>query len=77
MAEQTENLLHCHSAVLAHNKQVVKVICHKTASPPQMDGSIVFGRWRQCTLPRGHNGATWRLWLYLFPSDHRSVQSKQ
>ena len=29
-------------------KQVVKVIWHKTASPPHMDGSIVFARWCQC-----------------------------
>ena len=28
-------------------KQVVKVIWHKAASPPHMDGSVVFARWRQ------------------------------
>jgi len=28
--------------------QVVKVIWHKAASPPQMDGSAVFFKWRQC-----------------------------
>jgi len=30
------------------NKQVVKVIWHKAASPPHMDGSVAFARWRQC-----------------------------
>jgi len=30
-------------------KQVVKVIWHKPASQPHMDGSVVFIRWRQCT----------------------------
>jgi len=29
-------------------KQVVKVIWRKAASPPHMDGSVVFFRWRQC-----------------------------
>jgi len=42
---------------------VVKVILHKTASPPQTDGSTVFTRWRQCAFPCGHNGATW--WIRL------------
>jgi len=32
-------------------QQVATVIWHKAASPPQTDGSIVFARWRQCTLP--------------------------
>jgi len=27
--------------------QVVKVIWHKPASPPHMDGSVVFARWQQ------------------------------
>jgi len=33
-----------------HNKeQVVKVIFgHKAASPPHINGSAVFARWRQC-----------------------------
>jgi len=44
---------------------VVKVIWHKAASPPQTDASVVFARWRQCALPRGHIGATWRIWLKL------------
>jgi len=35
-------------------KQVVKVIWHKTASPLQTDGSIVFARWRQCALMWAH-----------------------
>jgi len=30
-----------------------------------MDGSIVFTRWRQCALPCGHTGATWRMRLNL------------
>jgi len=30
------------------SKQVVKVIWHKAASPPHMDGSVVFFRWRRC-----------------------------
>jgi len=42
---------------------MVKVIGHKTASPPQTDGSIAFSRWRQCALPCWHIGATWRIWL--------------
>jgi len=29
-------------------KQVVKVIWHKAAAPPHMDGSVVFFRWPQC-----------------------------
>jgi len=29
-------------------EQVVKVIWLKAASPPHMDGSVVFARWRQC-----------------------------
>jgi len=29
------------------------------------DGSIVFARWRQCTLPWGNVGATWRIRLIL------------
>jgi len=46
-------------------QQVVKVIWHKTASPPQVDGSVVFARWRQCAHMGGHIGATWRIWLNL------------
>ena len=37
-----------------------QVIWHKTASPPQMDGWIVFARWRQCALPGSHV-AHWHL----------------
>ena len=44
---------------------MVKVIWHKTASPPQMDGSIVFARWRQCAQMGGYIGATWRIRLNL------------
>jgi len=31
-------------------EQVIKVIWHKAGSPPHMDGSVVFSRWRQCAL---------------------------
>jgi len=44
---------------------VVKVIWHKTASPPQTDDSVVFARWRQCIHMGGYIGATWRIWLNL------------
>jgi len=44
---------------------VVKVIWHKIASPPQTDGLIVFAMWRQCALPCGHIGDTWRIRLNL------------
>ena len=46
-------------------KQVVKVFWHKAASPPQTDSSVVFDRWRQCSLPLAHIGATWRIRLNL------------
>ena len=45
-----------------------KYIWHKTASPSQMDGSIVFARWRQYALPCGHIGATWWIWIFLHSS---------
>ena len=38
-----------HQCIHVTSQQVVKVIWHKAASPPQMDGSVVFARWRQCT----------------------------
>ena len=47
------------------NQQMVKIIWHKTASPPQTDGSIVLARWRQCAFPCGHIGATWPIRLNL------------
>jgi len=56
---------------------------HKTASQLQTDGSVVFTRWRQCALPCGHIGTTWRIWLNLCflrpiwvhnPKANRSVQ---
>jgi len=70
---------------------VVKVIWHKTASPRQTDGSIVFARWRQCALPSGHIGASpgesdWNCahWRHLanmielrLPSAHPSPQPKR
>jgi len=45
---------------------VVKVIWHKSVSPQQMDGSVVFTRWRQCALPWEHIGAAWRIRLNLY-----------
>jgi len=42
---------------LAVNQHVVRVIWHTTASPTQTDGSVVFTRCRQCSLPWG----TWHL----------------
>ena len=35
-------------------KQLVKVIWHKAASPPQTEDSVVFARLRKCALPWGH-----------------------
>jgi len=41
-----DQLLHMsHVCIL---KQVVKVVWYKAASPPHMDGSVVFARWLQC-----------------------------
>ena len=56
-------------------KQVVKVICHKTASPPQTDVSIVFARWCQCAHMGGHIGATWQIQLNLCFLQHTRVHS--
>jgi len=33
---------------LVNTVQVVKVICQQAVSPPQMNGSVVIARWRQC-----------------------------
>jgi len=45
---------------------VVKVIWHKTPSPPQTDGSIVFARWRQSASHVGKLAPLfWRIWLNL------------
>jgi len=55
---------------------VVKVIWHKTASPLQ---KIVFSRCRNCALPSGHIGATWRMRLnlcFLWPSGVRNPNGK-
>ena len=44
---------HC-SPIELLSQQLVKVTWHKTASPQQMDGTIVFTKWRrsrQCALP--------------------------
>jgi len=43
-----------------------KVIWHKTASPPQTDGSIVFARWHQCAFHVGIIGVTWQIRLNLY-----------
>jgi len=48
------------------------LVWHKTASPPQTDGSVVFARWRQCSLLWRHIGATWWIRLNLF--FHRSIR---
>jgi len=32
-------------------EQMVKLIWYKAASPPYMDGSVIFARWRQCAPP--------------------------
>jgi len=55
-----------------------RIISHKTARPLQMDVSIVFARWRQCALPCGHIGTTWRIRIELvLPSAHPSPQPKR
>jgi len=46
-----------------HYEQVLIVIWHKAALPPQADSSIVFARWHQCALPRGNIGTTCRIRL--------------
>jgi len=50
-----------------NTKQVVKVIWHKTASPPQTNGSMVFARW--------HIGATWQIRLNLCFLQHTGLHS--
>jgi len=55
----------CYTLRLHPEQQVVKVIWHKTTSPPHMDDSIVFARWRQCAFPCRNIGATWRIRLNL------------
>ena len=44
---------------------MVKVTWHKTASPLQKDGSVVFTRLHQCALQWGHIGTTWQTQLNL------------
>jgi len=61
------NVVGCHKSILGMQNQRLllmidvwsKVIWHKNALPPQMDGSIVFPRWRQYAFPCRHIGATW------------------
>jgi len=61
---------------------MVKVIWHKTPSPPQTDSSIIFVRCRQCVLPRGHIGTAWQIQVnglnlcFLWPM-HPIPQPKQ
>jgi len=57
------------------HEQVIKVIWHKTASPPQTDSSIVFARWRQCARRGGHIGATWRIRLNVCFLQYTRVHS--
>jgi len=66
---------HCMQQNIIKWKQVVKVIWHKTALPPQMDGSIVFARWRQCAHMGGHIGATRRIRLYSFGPPESTTQT--
>ena len=57
--------------LLEDPEQAVRVIWHKTASPPQTDGSVVFARWRQCAHMGGNIGATWWIWFnscFLWPT---------
>jgi len=54
---------------------MVKVIWHKTSSPPQTDGSVVFARWRQCAHMGGPIGATWWIRLNLCFLQHTQVHS--
>jgi len=55
----------CNLLVTLKQRQVVKVIWRKTASPPLTDGPIVFAKWCQYAFPCGHIGATWRIRLKL------------
>ena len=62
-----------------NEKQVVKVIWHKTASRSQTNGSIAFARWRQYALPcyyyyyyyLGH------LWSARSPRGHKCAMSAE
>jgi len=58
---------------------VVKVIWRKTASLPQIDGSIVFARWRPCALPCGHIGITRQIRqnLCYLPHTPKSTTKRQ
>jgi len=60
-------------------QQVVKVIWYKAASPTNMDGSLIFARWRQCAphlvQPNWHPHRTGSapaesLWVYQLPARH-------
>jgi len=58
-------------------QQVVKVNWNKAASLPQMDGSNIYARWRQCALPWEQIGATWWILMeHVLPSAHPSPQPK-
>jgi len=45
----------------------LKSVWLKAASPPHIDGSIVFAIWCQCDLPWGHTGTIWNL-CFLQPT---------
>ena len=52
--------------LMQHNhQQVVKVIWHKAASPPNMDGSVVFARWRLCAHHTWQHPLVAVYWQYL------------
>jgi len=57
-------------------KSVVRVIWHKTASPPQMDGSIVIARWCQWALPCAHWRHLSNVIELVVLSPHQSPQPK-
>jgi len=55
---------------LAVQKRLNRSICRLACWLGWAEGitsSIVFVRWRQCTLMGGHIGATWRIWLNRAP----------
>jgi len=56
---------------------VVKVIWHKTASPPQTDDSIVFAMWHQRATGRAHWRHLANTIELVLPSAHQSPQPKR
>jgi len=58
-------------AYIRSSQQAVKAVCHKTASPPRTDRSIVFTGWHQCAAHPSSN-----TWLGVFlPNKQRLDQS--